>query len=257
MQLAHARIPSCLLPVVAPVVALVVASATLAAAPSSALARQEAAKPAPAATEVVVPAWPNPTCPVMGKPISTRLHTDTKYGRIYICCKACVKDIQSDVEPHYKASYPTTTKIENTVCPVTGRKLEGEGAPKEPVLVLLQGREFKVADKEAGARAVEDAQATLAKLLDPKLFDVENATCPVTGEAVAKNTIVVHEGRIVRLSSPRVLDEYKKDAKKSLQKALEIRAKQDEALRAKEAAERAKGEGAAGEGVKGGGLGQQ
>jgi hypothetical protein len=183
----------------------------------------------------------------MGKPISSRLHTDTKYGRIYICCKSCVKDIQGDVESYYKSSYPTTTKVENAICPVTGRALAGEGAPKEPVVVLLQGREFKVADKEAAALASDDAQATLAKLLDPKLVDVKNATCPVTGEAVAKNTIVVHDGRIVRLSSLRVLDEYKKDAAKSLGKALEIR---DAAARAKEAAERAKGEGGKDGGVK-------
>lgn len=238
MKTAQARILACLL---------------LALVPTSleAATRQDApAKPATtAATEVVVPAWPNPTCPVMGKPISTRLFTDTKYGRIYICCKACVKDIQSDVESHYKASYPTTTKVENATCPVTGRALAGEGAPKEPVVVLLQGREFKVADKEAAARAADDAQATLAKLLDPKLVDVGNATCPVNGEAVAKNTIVVHDGRIVRLSSLRVLDEYKKDPAKALQKALDIRAKQDAEARAKEAAERAKGEGG-----KGGGL---
>jgi hypothetical protein len=225
---------------------LLCASAPLRAAPRQADAR----KPAPATAEVVVPAWPNPTCPVMGKPISTRLHTDTKHGRIYICCKACVKDIQADVESHYKASYPTTTKVENAICPVTGRALAGEGAPKEPVVVLLQGREFKVADKEAAALASDDAQATLAKLLDPKLVDVKNATCPVTGEAVAKNTIVVHDGRIVRLSSLRVLDEYKKDAAKSLGKALEIRARQDAAAREKEAAERAKGEGGKDGGVK-------
>jgi hypothetical protein len=210
----------------------------------------EVKQPASSSAEVVVPAWPNPTCPVMGKPISSRLHTDTKYGRIYICCKSCVKDIQGDVDSYYKSSYPTTTKVENAICPVTGRALAGEGAPKEPVVVLLQGREFKVADKEAAALASDDAQATLAKLLDPKLVDVKNATCPVTGEAVAKNTIVVHDGRIVRLSSLRVLDEYKKDAAKSLGKALEIRARQDAAARAKEAAERAKGEGGKDGGVK-------
>lgn len=189
------------------------------------------------APEVTVPSWPNPTCPVMGKPISTRLYTDTKYGRIYICCKTCVKDIQEDVETNYKASYPTTVKVDNTVCPVTGKALPKLAEGEKPVLVLLQGREFRVSDAKAAALASEDAQATLAKVLDPKLIDVGNATCPVTGTAVAKNTLIVQDGRIVRLSSTKAIDDYKKDPAKFLAKALELRAKQDAEAQPKKAAQ--------------------
>ncbi len=194
--------------------------------------------PAAAQTpEVTVPTWPNPTCPVMGKPISARLYTDTKYGRIYICCKTCVKDIQDDVETNYKASYPTTVKVENSVCPVTGSALPKLTEGQKPVLVVLQGREFRVADAKAATLASEDAQATLAKLSDPKLIDVANATCPVSGGAVAKNIFVVHDGRIVRLSSIKVIEDYKKDAAKYLAKALELRAKQDAQPQPKKAAQ--------------------
>ncbi len=176
----------------------------------------------PQADAVVVPSSPNTTCPIMGKPISMRLFTDTKYGRIYICCKACVKDIQADVEHAYKTAYPTTEKIENKVCPVTGGAIT-----KDAVRVELQGHDFLVADKAAAAVASDDAQATLAKLLDPKLVDVGNRACPVTGEAVAKNVIAVMEGRIVRFASPKAIEEARKAPKKTLAKALELRAQEE------------------------------
>jgi len=174
------------------------------------------------ADAVVVPASPNTTCPIMGKPISMRLHTDTQYGRIYICCKACVKDIQADVEHAYRTSYPTTEKLENKVCPVTDKAIT-----KDAVRVELQGRDFLVADKAAAAIAVESAQVTLAKLADPKLVDVGNGACPVTGEAAAKNVIAILDGRIVRFSSPKAIEEARKDPKKTLAKALELRARED------------------------------
>lgn len=186
---------------------------------------------APQADAVVVPATPNTTCPIMGKPISARLHTDTKYGRIYICCKACVKDIQADVDHAYKTAFPTTEKLDNKVCPVTGKPIG-----KDAVRVELQGRDFQVVDKTAAATAVDDAQATLAKLADPKLVDVGNATCPITAEPAAKNTIAVIDGRIVRFATPKAIDEAKKDAKKALAKALELRAEEDRARAAKDAA---------------------
>lgn len=165
----------------------------------------------------------------MGKPISARLFTDTKYGRIYICCKVCVKDIHEDLEKLYKASYPTVTKLDNKLCPVTGKELV-----KDSPTVLLQGREFRVYDREAAKLASEDAQWTLARLLEPSWVDVGNRTCPVNGGAVQPNTIVVYDNKIVRLSSTKAIEEFRKDPKLMLAKALEIRAKQDAAERKQE-----------------------
>jgi len=174
------------------------------------------------AEAVQVPAFPNTTCPIMGKPISTRLFTDTKYGRIYICCKACVKDIQADVEHTYRTAYPTTEKLDNKVCPVTG-----ETIGKDAVRVELQGRDFLVANKDAGLVAIEDAQATLAKLSDPKLIDVGNRTCPTTGEPISRNTIAVIEGHIVRFATAKAIEAAKADPKAALAKARELRAKEE------------------------------
>jgi len=178
---------------------------------------------------VMVPQWANSTCPVMGKPISLRLFTDTRYGRIYICCKVCVKDIHEDVDAAYAASYPTNTVVENKLCPVTGREITKD-SPK----VVLQGHEFRAFDKAAAAKASEDAQVTLCRLLEPKWESLDNRTCPVTGEPVATNTIAVYKQTIVRLSSPKAVDEFRKAPDKVLEKAKAIRQKELEEARKQE-----------------------
>ncbi|MEY2783930.1 MAG: hypothetical protein RL277_134 [Planctomycetota bacterium] len=185
--------------------------------------------PPPADNTVIVPQWSNSTCPVMGKPISLRLFTDTKYGRIYICCKVCVKDIHDDLDVAYGSAYPAPAVIDNKLCPVTGREL-----PKDAPKVSLQGREFRVFDKAAAQKASEDAQVTLARLLEPNWQLIDNKTCPVSGEAVAANTILVYKSKIVRLSTPKAVDEFRKDPDKLLAKAEAIRAKELEEERRKQ-----------------------
>jgi hypothetical protein len=179
--------------------------------------------PATAApSPVSVPTYPNTTCPIMGKPISTKLYTDIDYGRIYICCKACIKDIRADPETAYKAAYPTKEAIQNTVCPITGKEIQ-KGASRAE----LQGREFAVCSADCVALARADAQVVLAKLADPRLVDVGNKTCPVTGEPVAANAFCVVDGHVVRLSSTKVLEDVAKDPAKALGRAKEIRKRQD------------------------------
>ncbi|MBL8860608.1 MAG: hypothetical protein JNK02_01230 [Planctomycetes bacterium] len=202
---------------------LTAALALLLAPTAAPVADQTPATAAQAAETVSIPAFPNSTCPVMGKAISTKLYTDTKYGRIYICCKACVKDIQADVEFAYRTAYPETQRVENEVCPVTGRTIEPEKATR----VELQGRDFRVADKAAAAIALEDAQVTLTRLANPKLVDVRNGKCPILAEPVAKNVIGVIDGHIVRFGSQKAIEEARKDSKKALAKALEIRAAEE------------------------------
>jgi len=184
-------------------------------------------RPAPDAQRapaVSTPIYPNASCPIMGKPISTRLYTDTEKGRIWICCKGCVKDILADVATAYRTAYPADKKLENKLCPVSGLQIE-----KDAPTVVLQGFQFYVRGKAEVALAREQAQIVLAKLNDPKLVDLENQTCPVTGEAAAKNTFVVIAGTIVRLASAKAAEEAAKDPAKVLAKAKELRAKEQAA----------------------------
>jgi hypothetical protein len=163
---------------------------------------------------VTVPSWPNSTCPIMGKKVSLKLFTDVEYGRIYICCKGCDKKINNDVEAAYKTAYPTTKQIENKVCPVKGRPI-GE----EYHAVILQGHEFKVCSKACIKEAQGNAQIVLAKVLDDRIVDLENKTCPVTGEPVAKNSFAVVGTTLVRLSSPECVEAVEKDPRALVAKA--------------------------------------
>ncbi len=167
------------------------------------------------ALEVTVPAFPNKSCPIMGKPASSKLFTDTAYGRIWICCKGCNKKIAQDEATAWKHSYPTVTKLENALCPVTGKKIEGE-----PTLLQLQGYELRLHSAECVAAARADSQVVLAKAIQPELVDVANANCPITGKPVSANTFCVVAGQIVRLSSAECVDGVKKDPKSALDKAL-------------------------------------
>lgn len=194
------------------------------------------AQPTPTAS---TPSYPNASCPIMGKPVSTKLFAEADKGRIYICCKGCVKDILADVPTAYRTAFPSDKKVANKVCPVTGGEIT-----KDSPTVVLQGFEFFVRSKEQVRPAQENSQVVLAKLNDPKLVDLDNKTCPVTGEAVAKNTFVVIDSTIVRLSSAKLLDEIAKDPAKVLAKAKEIHAKEQ-----KEEKERKDGQGK-GEGKK-------
>lgn len=178
---------------------------------------------------IAAPIYPNASCPIMGKPVSTKLFADTDKGRIYVCCKSCVKDILADVATAYRTAYPTNKVVENKICPVSGGAIT-----KDSPTVVLQGFTFFVRGPQDVAPAREHAQIVLAKLNDPTLVDLENETCPVTGEPVAKNTFVVIEKTIVRLASVRNLDEISKDPAKVLKKAREIRAKEVKAREEKE-----------------------
>lgn len=177
---------------------------------------------------VRVPTYPNVSCPIMGKPISARLFTDTAYGRIWICCKSCIEDIQADVETSYRAAYPTTKRVENELSPVSRKPLPEE----ERVRVELQGFEFHVLDEREAATAREHAQVVLAKLHEPELVDLENKTCPLADAPTVAHAFVVIEKSIVRLSSPRLREQVEADPGKVLRKAREIA----EAERAKKAA---------------------
>jgi hypothetical protein len=169
---------------------------------------------APTPARVRVPTYANATCPSMGKATSTKLFVDTDWGRIFLCCKPCQKDVRDDPKAAYDTAYPRIEKHENTVCPVTSRPVDAK-SPR----VVLQGHEFAVADAEAAKAARADSQIALARLLDPKLIDVRNATCPVTREPVATNAFCVVDDRIVRLANAKCVDDVAKDPAPMLARA--------------------------------------
>lgn len=204
--------------------ALLATSLLLTAPHRASLAAEPGEGAKPAGPVVTVPTFGNATCPIMGKPTLREKFADTDFGRIYVCCPPCIKKILLDPEKAYKTAYPTTKKVGNTVCPVTGETL-GPNA----VTVLLQGYEVGVCGPECVKRAQANAQIVLTKVLDTAVVDIGNRTCPITGQAVADNAFCLIDKDLVHLSSPKAVEDVKKDPEKARQAAKDIAAKQGSA----------------------------
>lgn len=166
---------------------------------------------------VVVPAFPNAVCPVMGKPASLKLFVDTPRGRIYVCCVSCNKKIRADPESMHKSAYPEIKKLDNVVCPVSGKKL----LPDSPRMVL-QRFEFGIFEPSLAKAAADDSQWILTHLTNPKATAIGNETCPVTGKPTEKLLIALVGDEVVRLSSMQCVEELKSDPERYVQKAKDI-----------------------------------
>lgn len=172
--------------------------------------------PAPRDTPppVTAPTYPNSTCPIMGKKASLPLFADTELGRIYVCCKPCIRKVLADVQAAYETAYPATKDLANEACPVSGEPI-GE----QPISVVLQGLRIRLCCEDCLTEARRHAQVTLAKAQDPKLDDVQNQRCPVDGQPVQPNAFAVIGTTVVRLSSPTHLAEVQKAPQMLLDKA--------------------------------------
>lgn len=188
-----------------------------AAVPAAASARASVPK-------VEVPTFANKTCPIMGKKVSLPLFVDTELGRIYLCCKPCVKDVLADVATAHRTAYPVVQPLANDVCPVSGEPI-GEDAET----LVLQGVSFRVCCAGCAAEARTHAQRTLVRLLMPVVQDVGNATCPVTGEKATANAFVLIGDAMVHLANPKLVAEVGNDPVAVLAKARGLAAKQPKA----------------------------
>lgn len=197
---------------------LVAALSALLAPLSTAFADEPAPAPAPV---VKVPTYENKTCPIMGKPSSKALFTDTDFGRVYVCCIPCVPKIKLDPAKAVAAAYPVVKKAGNTVDPVTGEKLGGK-----PFVITLQGFEIALASEQNAKRARANAQIVLSKALNPKVVDVGNGTDPITGAPVVDNLFVLVDNDLIHLSAATSVEQVRRDPEKARKAAKEIAARE-------------------------------
>ena len=180
-------------------------------------AQAEPAAPAAKAPVVEVPAFPNATCPIMGKKASIPLFVDTELGRFHVCCKPCFKKVLADVPKAHQTAYPVVEERKNTTCPVSGRPIGDKAAA-----VTLQGYRFAVCCAECVPKAQQHSQATLVKLTRKDVVDVGNATCPVSGEPVVANAIALVDGAMIHLASHKHVEAVKQAPTAMLAKAREL-----------------------------------
>ena len=196
--------------------ALFACVAAVALAQDPAPAKPEGDKPA-AKPALVVPDFGNATCPIMGKPVSKSLYATTERGRIYVCCKPCIKKIEKDVEKAWKTAYPVVKPAENEACPLTSKPVDAR-VPR----VELQSAAIALCCPKCEPKAKAATQVALAKAHDAKLVDLENRACPITGEEADVDTIGVIDGSIVRFAHRKARTEAEKDPTAALAKAKTI-----------------------------------
>ena len=183
-------------------------------------AAARAEDPPSAAPAVTVPTFANTPCPIMGKKASLKLFVDTPKGRLYMCCVKCAKEIRNDPDRAHAAAYPKVQKTTNTICPVLGEKIPEKDSPT----VVLQGYEIPLCCENCVEEARTNSQITIVKATNPKVRDVGNKVCPVTGKAVVPNAFALIGDDLVRLSSPECVEAVKKDPAAVLRKAKEMAA---------------------------------
>jgi hypothetical protein len=163
---------------------------------------------------VSVPTFQNETCPAMGKPAKADLFVETDNGRVYVCCKMCLKKVEADKAGMYKKAYASSTPAGNKTCPISGEPVDAK-SPK----VTVQGVEFSICCNDCSKPLLENAQIYLAKAKNPKINDLGNKTDPISGKAVGNNLFCLIGDDLVHLSSADSAAEVMKDPKKALEKA--------------------------------------
>ena len=153
--------------------------------------------------------------------MSLPLFADTPQGRIYVCCKPCIRKVLADVAAAYATAYPATKDVTLEVCPVSGERI---GELRETI--VLQGVRFALCCAGCVDTARQHAQVVLARVHASRLVDVANETCPVDGRPVEPHAFVVVGDSIVRLSSPRHAADVARSPQALLDKARQIRARQ-------------------------------
>jgi hypothetical protein len=85
--------------------------------------------------------------------------------------------------------------------------------------VVVMGRKIQTCCDDCPAEIKAAPALYLAKAMDPKLKEVGNSKCPVTGEAVSRLDIAVYNGKIVRLANAKAVEGFQKDPDKFLAEA--------------------------------------
>jgi YHS domain-containing protein len=112
-------------------------------------------------------AKPQTTCPVSGKAIDPRTspHVDWQGQRIYFADTAAADAFRKDPEKVFATIAAEGVTLQNiqTVCPVSGEKLEG-GDMGEPVSLVYKGRTIRFCCPICPPQFEKDPPKYLAKL---------------------------------------------------------------------------------------------
>lgn len=184
--------------------------AAIVVAATSAFAVSEDA-PKPVATKR--PFYGNATCPVSGEKVDPAVFLEKEGERVYFCCKNCQGKSAADVAAAYDKAYPADKAVDakNTSCPVMGETLEPDAKK-----VTVQGHTVGICCPGCDKKMRKAANHYLAMASDPKLIELKNKKCPVSGNDVNKNSTLIVDGVLIDFCCDKCVAATEKDAAKVL-----------------------------------------
>lgn len=120
----------------------------------------------------------NHECPVSGDPVDPTTFAEYKdeenqaYGRVYVCCKACVEKAEEQASDLYKKYYRTDAEtgkeieavnLENEKCPISG------GGVAESGMIEYNGMVVGHCCDKCPAKFLADPETHLGKLVNDEL----------------------------------------------------------------------------------------
>jgi YHS domain-containing protein len=181
---------------------------------------QKPAESRPATAKVHAPFFGNEKCPISGEAVDRKFSAELDGQLVYFCCGKCkgkaAEGTKENAKKLAEKAYPTDKVIDlkNENCPVMGEKV---GDSKATTVVM--GRKIHLCCDDCAPDVKKAPIAFLALATNPKLTDVGNTKCPISGKEVSANDVVIYKDKVVRMCCPKCADGFEKDADKSLAEA--------------------------------------
>jgi len=168
------------------------------------------------ASDIKVPFYGNETCPISGKPVDKSKSVTYEGQKIYVCCGKCKKMVKAKPAAFLAKAYPKDKVVDmkNAKCPIRG------GKAAKGVSVVFQGRKVHFCCPGCDKAFMKEPNKKLAMLENPKLKDLGNKTCPVTGEENEADNFVIYKDQIINICCAGCAKDLQKDPKKYLRKLM-------------------------------------
>jgi YHS domain-containing protein len=159
----------------------------------------------------------NAKCPIGGKKIDGKTFTDFQGVRVHFCCPGCDKKFQKDPASGLAKLGLKVTKgakgkpvvdLANAKCPIMG------GTAKDNVVKEIAGVHVHYCCPGCDRKLQQAPAKGLAKLgyrYIPAIVDLQNKSCPISGEPVDGKTFVDHDGIRVQVCCPGCDKKFKRD----------------------------------------------
>ena len=121
-----------------------------------------------------------PLCPLMGEPINFNMYAQTQEGRVYFCCKDCIKKFEENPQKYAKKVEQQREALSplprvQVLCPVMGEPLDGKSS------AVVEGKKVEFCCKGCIRKFAREPGKYQARLAESYTYQTK---CPVSGESI-------------------------------------------------------------------------